>query len=332
MMSKRYVLVLLGLLILAAGCGERTRAELPDSPLRVFSGFSDHASLRSAVCYGPHRDGQSPDGIQPTAEQLREDLALMAPHWKMLRIYGAGGFAETLLQVIREDGVDMKVVLGVWIAPESEDENQAEIEAAVRLAAAYKDIVIAVCVGNETQVEWSAHRSPLDRLIGYVRQVRRAVDQPVTVADDFNFWNKPESKALAEQVDFITLHAHPMWNGQPLDNAVNWLKEQYMACRAYHSSRPVLVGETGWATSVANHGEQARLIKGTVGEKEQAVFWRQVRRWAAAENVVVFFFEAFDENWKGGDDPVEVEKHWGVFRADRSAKKVFERVLSPAGD
>ena len=28
----------------------------------------------------------------------------------------------------------------------------------------------------------------------------------------------------------------------------------------------------------------------------------------------------FDENWKGGAHPAEVEKHWGLYRADRSAK------------
>ena len=42
----------------------------------------------------------------------------MAPHWGLLRIYGSSGFAETLLQVIRDEGIDMKVMLGVWIAPD----------------------------------------------------------------------------------------------------------------------------------------------------------------------------------------------------------------------
>jgi exo-beta-1,3-glucanase (GH17 family) len=41
---------------------------------------------------------------------------------------------------------------------------------------------------------------------------------------------------------------------------------------------------------------------------------------------IFFFFEAFDEPWKG--DPGEVlgaEKHWGVFRVDRTAKRVMSR-------
>ena len=313
------LLILGAFLILGAGCEQAPR-EFPDSPVRVFAGFGEDSALRNAVCYGPHRDGQHPDGPHPTAAQLREDLDLMAPHWKMMRIYNSATHAETLLQVIAEDGRDMKVVLGMWVAPEAEEANRAELEAAVRLANAYPDIVVAVCVGNETQVDWSAHRSPLDRLIEYVREVRRRVKVPVTVADDYNFWNKPESRTLAAQVDFITLHAHPMWNGLQREDALAWLQEQCAACREYHPERPVLIGETGWATSVADHGEQAKLIKGVPGEAEQALFYDEVRDWVRQEPVTVFIFEAFDENWKGGDDPVEVEKHWGVFRADRTAK------------
>jgi exo-beta-1,3-glucanase (GH17 family) len=34
----------------------------------------------------------------------------------------------------------------------------------------------------------------------------------------------------------------------------------------------------------------------------------------------VYYFEAFDENWKGSSDPLEPEKHWGLYRADRTPK------------
>ena len=38
--------------------------------------------------------------LEPLGE---EDLALMRPHWKALRIYGASGFAGTLLEEIRAE-------------------------------------------------------------------------------------------------------------------------------------------------------------------------------------------------------------------------------------
>ncbi|MBC8425632.1 hypothetical protein H8E07_16070 [bacterium] len=277
-----------------------------------------------AVCYGPHRDGQHPDGPSPSADELREDLRLMLPHWNLLRVYGSSGFAETLLEIIRADGLDMKVVLGAWIGPDDAAGNRHEVNAAIRLTAVYPGIVVAVCVGNETQVSWSAHRCGIDTLIDSVRRVRAGVAVPVTSADDFNFWNKPVSRTLAAEIDFVMMHAHPMWNGRQLDEALEWLRDQTTEVQVLHPDRAVVIGETGWATSVHDQGEQAELIKGIPGEKEQARFYREVLAWAADEGLTTFVFEAFDENWKGGDHPAEVEKHWGLFRADRSAKAALE--------
>lgn len=248
----------------------------------------------------------------------------MAAHWQLLRIYGAGGIAETMLEIIRDSGIEMWVMLGVWIAPDDPEANQREVEAAIRLANAFPEIVVAVSVGNETQIFWSAHRSSVERLLEYVRVVRDGVTVPVTVADDFNFWNKPESQVVAEEIDFVTMHAHPMWNGMQVDEALPWLQEQLEIVRAMHPENTVVIGETGWATSVVGEGEQGELIKGQAGEAPQKQYYDAVRDWARSEGQVVFFFEAFDENWKGGSNPAEVEKHWGLFRADRTPKAAVD--------
>ena len=154
-----------------------------------------------------------------------------------------------------------------------------------------------------------------------MRQVREQTAVPITVADDFNFWNKPESRRLARELDFLTVHAHPMWNGKQLEEALPWVKNQLAAVQKIHPKQVLVLGETGWATSVHDQGEQAELIKGQPGEAEQKIFHDSVRAWADSTRQVVFFFEAFDENWKGGGHPAEVEKHWGVFRADRTIKR-----------
>jgi len=40
----------------------------------------------------------------------------------------------------------------------------------------------------------------------------------------------------------------------------------------------------------------------------------------------VFFFEAFDEPWKGDEhDVLGAEKHWGFFNVDRSPKLVMDQ-------
>jgi exo-beta-1,3-glucanase (GH17 family) len=201
--------------------------------------------------------------------------------------------------------------------------NRGEIEAAVRLAAAYPGIVLAVCVGNETQVSWSSHRIPPELLIGYLREMRARTRVPVATADDFAYWKEPGSRAVASETDFIVAHLHPLWNGQPLEEALDWTRRRLGEVQAVHPGETVVIGETGWATRKHDEGEQATLIRGRPGEPEQKAYYDAFTAWAGRRRIVTFFFEAFDENWKGGPHPDDVEKHWGLFRSDRSPKEAM---------
>jgi exo-beta-1,3-glucanase (GH17 family) len=345
-MTARVLPVLFGAALLAAlaagavwaarASGQRREQPFVVRPLRVTDG---DRWLGDAVAYGPHRDGQSPAGASPTRAQVREDLAILARHWGMLRIYGAIGTGDTVLAAIRDSGLGTKVVLGLWLAAEDRrdssgrvlerfpaalEANRREVDAAVRLAREYAGSIAAIAIGNETQVYWSGNRLPAERLVAYLREVRARVSVPVTTADDYNFWNKPESRAVAAECDFVFTHLHPLWNGTSLEGALPWIQQQLAAIRALHPDREVVIGETGWATSRNDLGDQGRLMKGAVGEAEQAKFMHDLRAWLAVSRVTTFTFEAFDENWKGGPDPGEVEKHWGLYRADRSPKPAVE--------
>jgi exo-beta-1,3-glucanase (GH17 family) len=47
--------------------------------------------------------------------------------------------------------------------------------------------------------------------------------------------------------------------------------------------------------------------------------------WGKDNNVAIFFFEAFDEPWKGDPDNASgAEKHWGIFFVDRTPKEVMQ--------
>ncbi len=295
----------------------------------------------NAISYGPHRDGQTPGGASPSREQLREDLGILRQHWSMLRMYSSQGSAETVLQLIREERIPMKVMLGAWIAaevrlgddgavleefPQARAANRREVAAAIRLANAYPDLVCAVSVGNETQVFWSGHKVPLLTLVDYIRQVRTQTQVAVTAADDFNFWNKPESRQVAAEIDFIVTHIYAMWAKQPLDRALPFTQEKYAEVSAMHPGRLIVIGEAGWATRKHAAGEQGDLIRGEAGEEPQKTYYSQFIAWTTRERIVNFYFEAFDENWKGGAEPDEVEKHWGLFRADRTPKPAVAAV------
>ncbi len=303
--------------------------------VRSFRPYDGTRWIGNAIAYGPHRDGQRPGGPDPTRAELRQDLELMLPHWNLLRVYGSAGPAESLLAIIEEERLPMKVVLGVWIAVEEQRDstgriverfpaaraaNRREIDTAVRLAHRHPGAILALSVGNETQVFWSAHRLPADVLIGYLREARSRTLLPVSTADDFNFWNKPESRAVAREVDFVMVNMHPLWNGVQLEDAMEWTARQYESIRAFHPDRDVVLAETGWATAKHSEGEQATLIRARPDEAGQKEFRTALEAWVERQRVTTFFFEAFDENWKGGPHPDEVEKHWGLFRADRTPK------------
>jgi exo-beta-1,3-glucanase (GH17 family) len=42
---------------------------------------------------------------------------------------------------------------------------------------------------------------------------------------------------------------------------------------------------------------------------------------------MIFVFEAFDEPWKGSDEPLDPEKHWGLFTVDRKPKLAIKNIL-----
>ena len=309
--------------------------------VRKFTPYLGNQWIGNAIGYGPYRQGQSPGGKLPTRQQLSEDLDLISPHWNLLRLYGSREVTEDVLALIREQRLPIRVMLGAWITRETASEtltaeasraavasNRAEVAAAIRLANAYPEEVIAVSVGNETQVYWSDHRTQPEVLIRYIREVRTKTSVPVTTADDFNFWNKPESQDVAAEVDFIVTHIHALWAGLQLPQAMQWTERIYQEVCQHHPTKTVVIGEAGWATRVHTEGEQARLIKGRAGEQEQRSYYQEFTTWARTRKICSFFFEAFDESWKGGPHPNEVEKHWGLFRENRQPKLALQDIAA----
>lgn len=311
--------------------------------LRPFDPSAGKDRSGEAVAYGCYRSGQAPGQRGPSNAEILEDLQIIARHWNLIRLYGADNDTRRILQLIDEHKLPIKVVQGIWLSPEEDDpdqrmENVNNTLLGMELANQYPGIVIAVSVGNETQVFWSGHRMNPDNLIRYIRVVRDNVAVPVTTADDYLYWNKPESKALAGELDFVFTHIHPLWNGKTLDEAIEWFDQIYHEVKQTHPDREIVIGETGWATdfdaSKTGPGEQGTLIKGEVSLEAQATFLTDLSYWTESNQVTTFLFEAFDEPWKGGgddSDPSHVEKHWGVYNEDRTPKESFSRYLENRG-
>jgi exo-beta-1,3-glucanase (GH17 family) len=175
----------------------------------------------------------------------------------------------------------------------------------------------------------------METLIHYIRVVRNNTNVPVITADDYNLWNKPESKSVASEVDFIVVHIYPLWNDKTLDNLIEWMSDIFFnEIKKFHSEKTLILGEISWATKYdatkTGDGQQGSLIKGEVGYAAQEKFLLKLSRWIDKNKVTTFLFEAFDEPWKGGgehSDPNEIEKHWGVFHENRTPKESFSKFL-----
>jgi exo-beta-1,3-glucanase (GH17 family) len=307
---------------------------------RTFSPYLGEQWIGKAISYGCYRKGQAPGVKDPSEAEILEDLNILKEHWNLIRVYGADDAAERVLKVIHENQLPIRLMLGIWLEnetkrPERKAENLEQINRGIALANQYPVEVIAINVGNESQVEWSWHHMEMDVLIQYIRMVRQNTKQPITTSDDYNFWNKPKSQTVSDEIDFIALHAYALWNGQLLDYAMTWTDSVFKDIKSRHPHQDIALTETGWATTYnptkMGPGEQGSLIKGKVGVAEQQQFITEFWVWAEANKVTTFLFEAFDEPWKGGGEqsgPDEVEKHWGIFYEDRSPKQSFINYLA----
>lgn len=286
--------------------------------------------IGNGIAYSPYRDGESPDKQSLTSKaHILQDLKLIQQRWNLIRVYHSSALTERVLQVIKDNQLPIRVMLGAWISGKAtQAENQDQVNRAIRLANQYPGIINSVNVGNEIFVDWSAHKiADMAFVIQAIRQVRAQIKQPVTVNDDYNFWNKPHAQKIVDEIDFIGLQAYAFWNNQTLAASMDWTIKTYQTIQALYPNEQIVYSETGWPTSrVFDQSYEGQLI-GVAGMKQQKIFFDQYMNWVNQNQIISLYFEAFDENWKGGWDgehPAnKAEKHWGVYKANRQPKSAL---------
>lgn len=293
----------------------------------------------NAICYSGYRAGQDPrEGTYPSYAEVKQDLLILAQNWQYLRLYDSSQHAETVLQVIRAEKLPFKVMLGVDLAAEVSNPgcpwgahfspttlaanrrgNRARVEQAIALAKRYPDSVFSLSVGNEASVEWTDHMVPVERLIDYVRRIKAELRQPVTFCENYAAW-VAKLAPLAAELDFLSVHTYPVWEFKTIDHALDYTRENFAAVADCYPDKPVIITEAGWTTASNGRG----IEPWNASEELQERYYAELLHWSDSENILTFVFEAFDEPWKGSDDPLEPEKHWGLFNVDRTPKRVMQ--------
>ena len=183
----------------------------------------------------------------------------------------------------------------------------------------YPEIVFSVAAGNEASVEWTDHMVPVESLIEHVRRIKSAIKQPVTFCENYVPWTY-KLEPLAAELDFISIHTYPAWEYRTIEDALEYTKQNYHSVVDHYPGKPVVITEAGWTT--ASNGRGIEPWNAT--EELQARYYEGLLEWTTREKILTFVFEAFDEPWKGSPDPLEPEKHWGLFRVERTPKLVMQ--------
>ncbi len=288
-----------------------------------------------AICYSGYRDGQQPGGDIPTYEQVKEDLMILHGHWKYLRVYDCAEHTQTILEVIEKEALDFKVMLGAYINAEMNNfncpwdggiysktqleknlvTNSKKIDRLIDMANRYPEIACSLSVGNEACVEWTDHYVHENKVLEYVKRVQEKAVQPVTFCENYVPWMY-KLEDLAHVVDFISVHTYPVWEYKHINEAIDYTKHNYYSVAEKYPDTAVVITEAGWATRSNGRGIEPT----NVNEEHQKVYYEQLMEWTDKEHILTFFFEAFDEKWKGSPHPAEPEKHWGLYTIDRKPK------------
>ncbi len=311
-------LYLVLILIVFISCSDKKNvSEVDDNKIDLVSGDW----YGKAIAYSGYREGQDPrKEVFPSKEEVLEDLKILERNWQVIRTYGADQHTSDILEVIKKESIKLKVLLGIWLdgEPEYIQDNENQVKYGIELANKYKDIVIAVNVGNECQVHWSDHKVPNEKLISYIKEVQGKVNLPVTTADSWDYWLDLEnSKNLIDAVDFVAVHIYPIWGKVDIDRGMKVTEETFDSLTTEIPNKKIIITEAGWAT----YTEGELHVPKAGDENKQEIYYNQLMEWAEKNKVIVFWFEAFDESWKGKG----TEGYWGLFTEERKVKKAMKK-------
>ena len=195
--------------------------------------------------------------------------------------------------------------------------------------------------------------------VNYLQNLKKEEKLPkdlwITSSDDFASWGGGEERyrikdleELVKAVDYVSMHTYPYHNSHynpafwyspedadsisdiekvdaAMQRAVDFAKNQYTRVSEYIKSigvsKPIHIGETGWATiSNGFYGQDGSRAS---DQYKEALYYELMREWTNKAGISCFYFEAFDEPWKDAHNPNGSENHFGLITVDGKAKYVL---------
>ena len=251
------------------------------------------------------------------------------------------------------------------------ENNTREIDTAVAMANQYPDIVKAIAVGNEAMVQWAVnyfvYPNTILKWVNHLQALKASGDlNPdiwITSSDNYESWGggakvyqTDDLAALIKAVDFVSVHTYPFhdsfynqdfWGVLPdeeqlskqemtaaaMARAVDYAASQYQGVADYIESlgldKPIHIGETGWASNdSAAYGAKGSKA---ADEYKEKLFYNYMRDWTDGAGMSLFYFEAFDEQWKDSADAGGSENHFGLIKLNNEVKYTLWDLFDKGG-
>jgi exo-beta-1,3-glucanase (GH17 family) len=247
------------------------------------------------------------------AQSIRADLAVLRRRFDALITYDAIHGAEQIPALASELRF-RALIVGVWNPASAE-----EVDAALQAARRYPQLVVGISLGNETIFSRRSDPKTLAASIARLRE-RLPATAALTTTEPFHIFRQPEAAVLLEQLDFLLVNVHPIfqpWFRDASAASAAQFVVNVLASLAPLSCGPVLVKETGEPSAPQSAG---------FSPERQAAFYRELRQRLPPSATSAFaYFAAFDAPWRAYDaGPAgashEEEAHFGLYDAERHAK------------
>ncbi|MGB1245720.1 MAG: glycosyl hydrolase family 17 protein, partial [Porticoccaceae bacterium] len=162
--------------------------------------------------------------------------------------------------------------------------------------------------------------------------------------------------ALIKAVDFVSVHTYPFHDSfynqdfwgvladeeqlskqemtkAAMARAVDYAASQYQGVADYIESlgldKPIHIGETGWASNdSAAYGAKGSKA---ADEYKEKLFYDYMRDWTDGAGMSLFYFEAFDEQWKDQGDAGGSENHFGLISLNNEVKYALWDLFDKGG-
>jgi exo-beta-1,3-glucanase (GH17 family) len=283
-------------------------AALQFLPMKLFGNGKMPDEIKG-IAYEPFRPGQSPGGIYPTEEEIRDDFRILSSFGTpLIRQYGLENNLSLIPQICEE--YSMPNFPAARMTDSANDRQQ--LDSLISIAGRQYAGTRALIVGSDSLKD-GMRIDDLISAISYVRQ--NTADLPVTTAESWSVWL--QYPALRDACDFCMMHVDPYKDGISIDDSVEYVFNRWWDIVDRYGY-PIMIGAAGWPT------EGAEIRAAVPSEENQAIFLSGLIRDAGGAEY--FFHEAFDQDWRNDG----CDRRYGLFRSDGTPKLAVTGYV-PAG-